>query len=410
MREFFYRHRSYLPVPFLCAAFLLVLFTGSPFSEGGFIDELFDYGAIALCALGEGIRVWAVGFAGRSTRSKRLKAKLLVTAGPFQYIRNPIYLGNFMIALGMALISESLLIIFGVLMYFGFVYWNIILLEERFLSAAFGEAYHRYRAEVPRFLPRRGRRSSQPQGSFEVRALRKEYWTALSIALFLSLPELAEYFHLRFNIPGVLGFGGDLALWSYNQWRVVGTFLLTLSGVGIFSRDLSLPGIGVMMLGMMIRCWSLGYLRKKKELVTSGPYAYIRHPLYVGNIIMAAGVGLGLSNVPLALAFAGGAWLIFHIRIRKEERHLKLLYPREYDEYCGRVPRWIPNTISASFLKWPFRGWNWRLFRVNQGITQIAGFVLFILWWDVCEDILNPWFFDGVPMADLLSRYFRHIL
>ncbi len=410
MREFIYRHRGYLPVPFFSAAVVVLLLTGSPFSEGGFVDELFDYAAIALCAVGEGIRVLAVGYAGRSTRSKRLKAKRLVTAGPYRYMRNPIYLGNFLIALGMGLIFKSPWILLGVVVYFGFVYWNVILLEERFLSASFGEAYHRYRAEVPRLLPRRGRRSSRPEGSFEMRALRKEYWTGLSIVLFLSLPELAEYFNLHFNIPGILGYGGDLALWSYNKWRVAGAFLLTLSGVALFNRDLSFPGLGALMVGMMIRCWSLGYLRKKKELVTSGPYGYIRHPLYVGNIIMAAGVGLGLSNIPLAVALAGGAWVVFRIRVRKEERHLRLLYPREHEEYCSRVPSWIPKNISASSLKSLSQGWDWRLFRVNHGITQIAGLVLFIFWWDVCEDILNPWLFRGMSVADLLSRYFRHIL
>lgn len=69
-------------------------------------------------------------------------------------------------------------------------------------------------------------------------------------------------------------------------------------------------------------------------LVTDGPYRRVRHPLYTGVILFAAGIGVAFS--PLALALAGVLAVLFGLKARVEERFLREAYP-DYDAYASRT-------------------------------------------------------------------------
>jgi protein-S-isoprenylcysteine O-methyltransferase Ste14 len=115
---------------------------------------------LPLAFAGEAIRAWAVGYSGVTTRSDTVEAPALVTAGPYAYVRNPLYVGNFVTATGFALaytgankpltraaiVAASLGVMLG-------VYAVIIPHEEAFLQTAFGEAFEEYRSSVPRIFP-----------------------------------------------------------------------------------------------------------------------------------------------------------------------------------------------------------------------------------------------------------------
>lgn len=96
--------------------------------------------------LGEGIRTWSSGYLEKN--------RVLQTQGPYSLTRNPLYVGNFLIGLGFALIGNSLL--GGVVLIGGFllIYTATILEEEGYLAKCFGEAYEVYTQRVPRLLPR----------------------------------------------------------------------------------------------------------------------------------------------------------------------------------------------------------------------------------------------------------------
>jgi hypothetical protein len=89
---------------------------------------------------GEALRCWAVGYSGATTRSDRVEAPQLTTAGPYAYVRNPLYVGNFLTALG-----------FGTMLA---VYAAIIPLEEAYLRQTFGDDFDGYLARVPPIVPR----------------------------------------------------------------------------------------------------------------------------------------------------------------------------------------------------------------------------------------------------------------
>ncbi|HCJ66451.1 MAG TPA: isoprenylcysteine carboxylmethyltransferase family protein, partial [Elusimicrobia bacterium] len=63
------------------------------------------------------------------------------------------------------------------------------------------------------------------------------------------------------------------------------------------SLFLLVVGIEIAFFGLLIRFWAAGYLRKSEELCISGPYAYVRHPLYLGSFLLGFGFCLAGSSV-----------------------------------------------------------------------------------------------------------------
>jgi len=145
--KIFYKYRSYTPLPFV---FVMLLFVDSNIISLiiGFIITL----------IGELIRIWAVGYFGSVSRatSQYVDASL-ITQGPYSYLRNPLYLGNIIIYLGLGIMSMSFfpyLQLFA-LVYFSFQYYCIVLSEEEYLSNKYNGLYENYRKNVKRFLPKK---------------------------------------------------------------------------------------------------------------------------------------------------------------------------------------------------------------------------------------------------------------
>ena len=95
-------------------------------------------------------------------------------------------------------------------------------------------------------------------------------------------------------------------------------------------------------LGILLRLWASGYIHKSHRLITSGPYAYLRNPLYVGSFLIGLGVAIISSNLYLM-----GYFVIFYIvfyygTIREEEIHLKEKFGNLYINYLQNVPSVIP--------------------------------------------------------------------
>jgi protein-S-isoprenylcysteine O-methyltransferase Ste14 len=145
-KELFFTYRSYTPIPIILIALVLAETT---------LLSLFIGLAVALS--GEMIRLWAVRFAGSATRTTgRVGADELVTTGPYGYMRNPLYVGNFLLSFGILIIAWPWMPWFMLiyLLLFYFQYSAIISLEEDFLKKKFGAQYVDYLKHVPSFIPR----------------------------------------------------------------------------------------------------------------------------------------------------------------------------------------------------------------------------------------------------------------
>jgi protein-S-isoprenylcysteine O-methyltransferase Ste14 len=150
MNSFIFKHRGELFIP----SALIILFLGKP----TLLSLITGFSVSFL--IGEGIRIWSVGFSGRTTRSGQIEAPQLVTSGPYAHLRNPIYFGNFISWTGFCIASTGntslwrTLIIFGVTILSNvLIYGAIIPMEEQFLEMKFGETYRKYKQSVPSFFP-----------------------------------------------------------------------------------------------------------------------------------------------------------------------------------------------------------------------------------------------------------------
>lgn len=113
-----------------------------------------------LAVLGEGVRLWAIGYTGEPTRSQELDAPELITSGPYGLVRNPLYLGNLLNGMAVATASvggmcpvQAALMWSGAALFLWFVYHNIIILEQEFLLEEFGADYDLYCQTVPPLIP-----------------------------------------------------------------------------------------------------------------------------------------------------------------------------------------------------------------------------------------------------------------
>jgi protein-S-isoprenylcysteine O-methyltransferase Ste14 len=129
-------------------------------------------------------------------------------------------------------------------------------------------------------------------------------------------------------------------------------------------------GLPVAVLGLWLRGWAAGHLAKNEQLATSGPYGHLRNPLYLGTLIVAAGLIIASRRLLLAALFATVFALVYLPAIELEGQHLRTLFP-EYEEYAARVPLLWPRLKHAG-ARDPFR---WRLYLKNEEYQALLGFL-----------------------------------
>jgi protein-S-isoprenylcysteine O-methyltransferase Ste14 len=105
--------------------------------------------------------------------------------------------------------------------------------------------------------------------------------------------------------------------WGYLQYRLVGIYRVRRGGGG--------PGMD----------------NPPERLVTTGPFAWSRNPMYLGHLIFLAGLALSLHSL-FAAAMGAATAVAFHSRVRRDERRLAEQFGQPYRDYAARVKRWIP--------------------------------------------------------------------
>lgn len=139
-----------------------------------------------------------------------------------------------------------------------------------------------------------------------------------------------------------------------------------------------LAGCTLAAIGIAIRAWGCGHLRKNEDLVTSGPYAYVKHPLYLGTFLVALGgvLAAGSPELPglLVWVLVGPAFLIgffgFYLprKRRTESRRMAERFGDRYPAWAAAVPDFVP-----SLRAWPQASrsrWNWRIYRGNNELEM----------------------------------------
>jgi protein-S-isoprenylcysteine O-methyltransferase Ste14 len=148
-----FKYRSYLFVPLLVV--LLVLTKPGATVGWGMITVADVLGVfVALCGYALRVAVIAYKKPGTSGRGTNIDVRELVTDGAYQVCRNPLYLGNFLIWMGLVIMRWNLVFLAAIVVFFAVEYYFIIRAEESYLSETFGTAYDDFRSSVPAFFPR----------------------------------------------------------------------------------------------------------------------------------------------------------------------------------------------------------------------------------------------------------------
>lgn len=138
-----FRNRSWLPV----------LFLGVPLLAPGRMTATRWIVGMAIIVLGEAIRLAGVAAAGTVTRRRSRNVQRLVTYGIFGWVRNPLYVGNFLIWMGFVVISGVLWFLPLAMVIFAIEYTLIVRYEEGVLESIFGAEYLDYKRSTPRWMP-----------------------------------------------------------------------------------------------------------------------------------------------------------------------------------------------------------------------------------------------------------------
>ena len=130
-------------------------------------------------------------------------------------------------------------------------------------------------------------------------------------------------------------------------------------------------GVIPILLGELLRLWANGYVGHRKvnwtekwrgdakigRLITAGPYAFVRHPLYLGTFLIGVGFCVIVRNLWVGVAALGFFLLLYRRKMDEEETMIRGEVGAEFERYERAVPRWIP---TGRRYTEPYGEWSWR--------------------------------------------------
>lgn len=125
-------------------------------------------------------------------------------------------------------------------------------------------------------------------------------------------------------------------------------------------------GAVVALLGLSIRGWAAGTIHKERELTTTGPYAHVRHPLYLGSLFIGLGVTLAGGRWVFAVLF-----LVFYLGVYSrtmagETELLSGLFGERFEHWRARVPAFVPRPTPYRAPDGGGAGFRWAQYRRNR--------------------------------------------
>jgi protein-S-isoprenylcysteine O-methyltransferase Ste14 len=193
-----FRYRGQIPVFLFLLAIPVIYFT-----DTGYLTEgqqfVIDIIAVSLSILGFIVRAVSIattpkGTSGRNTKAGQV-AESLNTTGIYSTIRHPLYLGNYLMWIGIVLFTYNLWFVLVVSLLYWLYYERIMFAEERFLERKFGEEYMVWAKKTPAFLPGFANYTPNAVPFSIVSILRREYSGALATVIgFVFIDDLRRYF------------------------------------------------------------------------------------------------------------------------------------------------------------------------------------------------------------------------
>ena len=232
-----FRWRSYLPLVVI-GIFLLAL---REYANTQVPIEGFEYIEESICLivsfLGLGIRIFTVGHTPKGTSGRNTKkqvAKTLNTTGVYSVVRNPLYLGNFFMGLGISLFPGLWYLILIYILIFWLYYERIIFAEEAFLREKFGDEYLEWANRTPVFFPRFSQYENANLPFSFKNVLRREFNGFFAVIVVLFILELAEDIFVQggieFDLEWQIILGISFFIWAVLRSLKKYTTLLKVQG------------------------------------------------------------------------------------------------------------------------------------------------------------------------------------
>ncbi len=231
-----FRHRSNLPL-LMIGIIVLCMRKFHYLGNNDILDNLWEGFCFFVSFLGLGIRILTIGHtpqgtSGRNTREQI--AETLNTSGMYSVVRHPLYLGNFIIWLGISLFAHQWQLTLICIFSFWVYYERIMFAEEAYLTRKFGKAYEDWADGTPAFIPNL-KKWKRPELTFSLKnVLKREYNGFFVIILSMFLLETAGNFFavgkLEFEPAWVIILATGFTIWSTLRMLKKKTLILDVEG------------------------------------------------------------------------------------------------------------------------------------------------------------------------------------
>jgi len=159
-------------------------------------------------------------------------------------------------------------------------------------------------------------------------------------------------------------------------------------------------GIALIVAGEALRCWANGYVGQSKvnqggsgRLITAGPYAFVRHPLYLGTFLIGSGFAFAIGNLWLGLVAAGCFIAVYRSKIAEEEELLGEECGSEHSLYRASVPALVPRGFPTHRRS---GRWSWGGVLASKEWRTVSWLIIFVVllyfWEETVEE--RKWFLD----------------
>jgi protein-S-isoprenylcysteine O-methyltransferase Ste14 len=196
-----FRYRGQIPVFLFITAIPVIIFTDySLISNGLYLGLIIT--SIVISFLGLVVRSIAIGTTPKGTSGRNTKeqvAESLNTKGIYSIVRHPLYLGNYLMWLGLLIFCFNIYYVIIISLLFWLYYERIMFAEERFLEKKYGEEYLSWSLQVPAFIPAFGKYESGNINFSLVTVLRREYSGVLATVLGFAYIDNLRMYYLTSN-------------------------------------------------------------------------------------------------------------------------------------------------------------------------------------------------------------------
>jgi protein-S-isoprenylcysteine O-methyltransferase Ste14 len=169
---------------------------------------------------------------------------------------------------------------------------------------------------------------------------------------------------------------------GYVRLATVWAAVVALAWFGRPLREEWIAGLVLTALGEGLRIWAAGYLVKTKELITGGPYSYVRNPLYLGRLLILTGVAVA-ARMPMYLnvVFLVVGYAVFFLyymprKERTEPPRLEQIHGEPFRRYFQAVPAIFPRLTPYDDRR---GSWKWANFSKNEELLMVVSLTVFFV-------------------------------